>query len=257
MKKMDRCGEINKNNYGSIMEIIKYTNANDINVYFKEYDWIKYHATYQHFKSGDIKCPLEKRYYNKGYLGIGDYEMSDNGKFTAQYKTWYNMLTRCYNPKVTDKFKSYISCEVCDKWLNFQNFAEWYDDNYYNVNDEIMCLDKDILKKGNKIYSPDTCIFVPQRINTLFLKSNESRGELPIGVSARYYNKNIKYQANCHSVDEYKLIYLGTYDTIIEAFEAYKLYKEAMIKQLADEYKQFIPKILYDTMKQYVVEIID
>ena len=116
-----------------------------------------------------------------------------------------------------------------------------------------MTLDKDILIKGNKIYSPNTCIFVPQSINTLFIKSDKSRGNLPIGV---YYKKqNKKYIAQCKINNEKK--YLGSFDTSEEAFQAYKQFKEHYIKQIADEYIELIPQELYDAMYNYEVEYED
>lgn len=68
------------------------------------------------------------------------------------------MIKRCYNQKCLLKDNTYRGCSVCDEWLNFQNFGEWYDENYYEVPNEVMDLDKDILHKGNKIYSPDNCV---------------------------------------------------------------------------------------------------
>ena len=120
-----------------------------------------------------------------------------------------------------------------------------------------MDLDKDILMKGNKIYSPDTCVFVPKNINTLFTKSNKSRGKYPIGV---YFNKDRnKFQVNCNTFYNGKTQqkYLGLYNTIEDAFNAYKQSKEANIKQVADYYKENIPDNLYEAMYNYKVEITD
>ena len=116
-----------------------------------------------------------------------------------------------------------------------------------------MCLDKDILSKGNKIYSPNTCIFVPQNINILFTKRNKSRGNLPIGVC--YHKQDGKYMSKCSFGDGQK--YLGCYDTPQEAFQIYKEYKEKYIKEVADKYKEYIPQKLYETMYNYEVEIDD
>ena len=113
-----------------------------------------------------------------------------------------------------------------------------------------MCLDKDILYKGNKEYAPDKCIFVPERINKLFLKNDADRGDLPIGVT--YVTGCNRYQANCCMLDGRK--YLGCYETIEKAFQAYKQFKEQYIKEIADEYKDKIPKELYEAMYNWVVE---
>ena len=182
MGKIDRIGEKGVNNFGSKMIIKDYRGCMDIDVYFPEYNWTFKHATYQSFKNEKIKCPYEPRYYGVGYLGEGKYKMSENGKNTDEYDIWYHMLMRCYDPKYQEKHTTYRGCKVEDYLLNFQHMCEWLDDNYYEIPGEKMCLDKDILCKGNKIYSRETCIFVPQKINTLFIKCNNSRGKDPIGV---------------------------------------------------------------------------
>lgn len=253
MGKIDRIGEEKTNNFGSLMRIKEYRGRRDMDVYFPEYNWTKEHATYDNFKKGNIKCPYEKRTFNVGYLGEGKYKYSENGKHTKCYKTWLKMLYRAYSPKYMQEHPTYIECEVHSSWHNFQVFAEWYYDNFYQIEKEQMELDKDILCKGNKIYSTDTCVFVPHRINTLFTKSDNKRGDCPIGVT---YNKPGKiYETYCGMNGKRK--YLGCYKTPEKAFEVYKQYKEKYIKQIAEEYKDKIPEKLYNAMYKYEVEIDD
>ena len=224
---------------------------------FPEYNWVFEHADYSNFKKGNIKCPYEPRLYGKGYLGEGKYKVKENGKNTDEYKIWYDMIKRCYNPKVHERETTYKDCEVEDYLLNFQHMAEWIKNNYYEVPGEKMCLDKDILYKGNKIYSRDTCIFVPQRINTLFVKRDNDRGKDPIGVDQL---PSGNYRVNCSN--RYgKQVYLGTYSTKEEAFKVYKEYKEKVIKEVIDSYEGKIPEPFYSKLKtamyNYKVEIDD
>ena len=118
-------------------------------------------------------------------------------------------------------------------------------------------LDKDILNKNNKIYSPDNCIFVPHKINSLFVKSNIARGNLPIGVT--YYKKYDCFNAQLSLEENGKrtVLNLGYFSTPVEAFQEYKIYKEKYIKMVADEYKEQIPYKLYKAMYEYKVEITD
>ena len=183
MGKIDRTGEENINKFGSKMIISEYRNTFDVDVYFPEYDWTFKHAQYSKFKNGNIKCPYERRYYGKGCLGEGKYKMSENGKNKKEFRIWYNMLKRCYDPKYQEEKPTYRGCTVEDYLLNFQNMCEWLENNYYEIPGEKMCLDKDILRKGNKVYSRETCIFVPQRINNLFVKRDNDRGNSPIGTT--------------------------------------------------------------------------
>ena len=203
--------------------------------------------------------------YGIGYSNDGKYKKTkdytnQNGHTipTPSYRVWVEMLKRCYDTKYQLHKPTYKDCSVCEEWLNYQKFAQWYEENYYEVNDnEVMRLDKDILVKGNKIYSPQTCIFVPNNINVMFTSCKTVRGDLPIGVS---YNKKGKkhYRARMNnSIIGNKREDYGTYFTPQEAFEVYKYHKEQLIKQVADKYKNQIPQQLYDALYNYQVEITD
>ena len=257
MKKIDRTGEVSVNNFGSKIIIKEYRKATDIDIYFPEYDFSFEHATYNSFKKGLIKCPYEPRIFGVGYLGEGKYKTRENGKQTDEYRIWYNMLMRCYDPKIYEKYPTYKGCAVEEYLLNFQHMGEWIEENYYEVPGEKMCLDKDILHKGNKIYSRDTCIFVPERINTLFVKCNKSRGKDPIGVSPRPSGNYLAYCNNGYG----KQIPLGTYSTKEEAFKVYKECKEKIIKETIDLYEGIIAEPYYSRLKKamynYKVEITD
>jgi len=245
--KINRIGEISKNRHGNTMTITKYNGANDIEITFDN-GYIT-NSYYKLFIKGTVSNPLDKTHYGVGYYGIG--------KYTSKYKSyfiWTDMLRRCYDSKYQSKYNTYIDCSVCKEWYNYQNFAKWYEDNFYQIDGQKMHIDKDILYKGNKIYSPETCVFTPEEINNLFIKSNKTRGNYPIGV---YLNNNgDRYVAGCRNINK-KNEYLGTYDTPEEAFNTYKDYKENVIKRIADKYYGLIPDKLYKAMYNYVVDITD
>lgn len=252
----ERIGTVNKNNYGSAMIVDKYNDSEDIWVKFEQGNLV--HTRWGDFLNGKVKNPFDKTTYGIGYFGEGNYKsnIQINGKHchTEQYNTWVGMMKRCYDPKYLLKFPTYIDCSVDEEWHNYQVFAKWYDDNIYKVDDEYMELDKDILNKGNKVYSPETCIFVPQRINYLLLKRDAARGECPIGT---YFNKEInRYVANGRANNK-KTINLGSFDNKEDAFQAYKTHKERKIKDLADQYKNKIPNKLYNALINYKVDILD
>lgn len=191
--------------------------------------------------------------YGVGFIGKGKYKVNEDGKHTKQFNAWYGMLMRCYSENFHKKSPSYVGCTVCDEWLSFQVFAKWYDENFYLIEGQKMHLDKDILVKGNKHYSPETCVFVPNKINSLFTKSNAIRGDLPIGVHLN--KKNNRFRAGININGE--KIKIGEYDTKEEAFQWYKDIKESVIKVVANEHKNKIPKKLYDAMYSYEVEFTD
>lgn len=257
---LNRIGEVKCNKWGSKMTIIEYINYGDILVQFNDDCHNNYivKSSYGEFKKGSIKSPYDKSVYKIGYIGEGKYKTGFNYNITAQYSTWHSMMQRCYDTKFQENNLTYIGCTVCKEWLSYQNFAQWYDRNYYELDKQRMDIDKDILIKGNKIYSPETCVFVPHCINDLFVKNNINRGKLPIGVSYDKEKDRYKVTASCNS----KQIFIGRWKTMQDdkTFIEYKKTKEKIIKQMADEYKnkypQF-PKKLYNAMYTYEVEITD
>ena len=249
---INRIGETKIMNCGEKATIIEYNNRKDIVVEFKKYNE-KIKTTYDNFKKSNIKSKFTKNTFGVGYLGVGKYEASKNKKDTLAYKHWSHMMERCYSGRFLTNNPTYKGCSVCEEWHNFQNFAKWFDENYYEIDGETIQLDKDILLKGNKIYSPENCVFSPKRINTLFIKCDKVRGIYPVGVN--YYKKYDKFIARCSTLD--KRINLGYYNNPEEAFNTYKIFKEQYIKEVANEYKDKIPKRLYEAMYRYVVEITD
>ncbi len=266
--KIDRTGEVGISNEGCVMRIIEYNNAKDIVVEFQDEHKCRLHTSYKHFKNGQCKNPFYPSVFGHGYLGVGKNgdvpktrEFKD-GKLcaTQEYHKWQNMLQRCFDNKYKEKNPTYKDVTCCDRWLCYADFLEDFEilKNEYNWSkDEKLNLDKDILYKGNKIYSLEICVLVPDWINLLFIKSNAKRGEYPIGVS--YHKASKKYLALCNN--NRKLTRLGLYNTIEEAFNAYKIAKEQEIKRIANDCvsKGYITKDsrLYNAMINYQVKITD
>ena len=114
------------------------------------------------------KDRMKPSVFGMGCFGNGDYKSRDpktRGK-TPAYSRWQRMLERCYSDDYLAKKPSYIGCSVCDEWLNFQTFAAWFY-NSYPDDGRYYVLDKDVKVKGNKVYSPITCLFVSSSDNSL------------------------------------------------------------------------------------------
>lgn len=170
---------------------------------------------------------------------------------SESYLKWHDMLNRCYNAKFHERQPQYKGCTVCEEWLNYSNFKIWYEQN--KIAGMALDLDKDILFKGNKVYSPETCYFVPHAINTLFLSKKADRGDYPIGVS--YEKDKKKFRATMSFMGEQ--IKLGTFDTAEAAFTRYKEYKEDFIRDMAEQYRDEIPDKVYEAMMNWKIEIDD
>lgn len=188
--------------------------------------------------------------YGVGYHGT----LYKNCKDEA-YNKWHNMMNRCYSEAVHERQPEYEGCSVCEEWKNFSNFKHWYDQNVkpWKSLGENFEIDKDILFKGNKIYSPETVSFVPKVINSLFTNGKKNRGKYPLGV---YYDKTKKKFRACMSFMNTRKK-LGMYNTVEDAFARYKEYKESFIKDIAERYREKIPDKVYRAMLEWKIEITD
>ena len=250
----DRTGEERYNIQGYLMKIIKYTYSSDILVEFQDENKAVINTIYDHFYNRNILNPYHRSLYGIGFLGTGIYRAKINNKSTIQYKYWNGIMSRSYNEGYKIYSPSCVGSSVCEEWHNFQTFGKWVDNNIYSIGNETMCLDKDILVKNNKVYSPEHCVFVPKNINSLF--GIKPRGIYPIGVS--FESSSGKYLACICKFGSSRKI--GRFKTPEDAFYAYKKEKESHIKYIADEYKSKYPQFpqkLYDALYRYVVELTD
>lgn len=234
---------------------IEYKDA--FNVLVKWQDGSSTWHSANHIKNGSIKPLMQPSVAGVGYVGVGRFAPSShiNGEHAPDkiYAYWMRMITRCYNEKEQKKpsSRAYIDKWVREDWHNFQNFAEWAL-TQPNWDYEDFELDKDLLVTGNKIYSADTCCFLPADINT-FLSSRDS-GKFLRGVSIinpKTPNSSVGYVARCHVGNERK--YLGFYKTEEEAHSVYKQFKEQCARDLAEKWKDKITEQAYSALRAYEV----
>lgn len=255
-KKNLRINEENYNHQNCLMKIVEYNMAGDIVVEFQDEYKTKVHTQYNSFKVGNVKNPYYPMVYNVGKIG-NKYPSKKNGKQLKEYVTWRSMLERCFDYKYKTKRPTYRNVVCCDEWLLYEKFYEWLheQENFDKwLNGTGWAVDKDILVKGNKIYSPDACCLVPNNVNALFIgRANENK-DLPIGVTKTCGLFRAKRSNQITGKEYYSL-----HRTPEEAFMAYKSYKESLIKQVAEqEYKAGnITNKCYNAMINYEVEITD
>lgn len=164
-----------------------------------------------------------------GYSTKGKFPISVDGVQTDAYKKWSRMLQRTSSNEYKENNPAYRNCTVVDEWLDFQVFAEWYDQQY---KEEGWHLDKDMIIMGNKQYGPETCAMVPVNINCLFNSKRNRVGMLPVGVTLIEGSKLNPYKSTI-SIGG-KVTYLGVYSTAESASRAYidaklnRIYEEAI-----------------------------
>ena len=247
----DCVGKVFKSLNSGDFKVLKYNDAKNVEIKFLK---TGYETTVQlgNIKSGKVKDPYSPSVYGVGVAGT-KYQPTINGVKTKEYKLWQSMLERCYSDNSKKKYPTYEGCEVSDKLKSYEYFYEWCH-KQVGFDNQGWHLDKDSLVKGNKVYSEDSCVFIPKEINTLLTKRESSRGEHLIGVHWCNTKKAFVAQVN---KNKGRSEYLGIFKTEIEAFNAYKQAKESFTKEQAEKWKDEIDDRAYNALMNYEVEITD
>ena len=236
---------------GGKFKIISYKDSKNVHIKFigTGFETV---SRLDNIRNGKVKDRYLPSVYGVGIVGT-KYPISEGGVHTKEYGLWKNMLRRCYSDKYKKKYPTYIGCKCSENFKSYEYFYEWCH-NQIGFGNEGFELDKDLLVKGNKVYSEDSCIFIPTEINTLLVKSTASRGEHLIGVYWSNTNKAFVARVNKSKGGSE---YLGLFNTEIEAFNAYKTAKESFVKEQANKWKSQIDLRAYDTLMNYTVNIDD
>ena len=239
----NRIGEEYMSNDGTLIKIIDYNGCYDVLIEFQDEHKYRMRVEYHNLKRGNVKNPYCKLLYGKGYIGVGPYEQTINRKATREYDMWRKMFDRCYS----GKYPAYNDCKVCEEWWNFQNFAKWYTEHYYEIPGQVMQIDKDWLCVGNRLYCPENCCIAPHIINSCLLTHSKiSDSKLPSGLNK---TASGRIKARCSVYGKRKD--LGTFDTIDEAYTVYKSFKIEYVESLGHKFRKFLPTNLYNAVINY------
>lgn len=243
-----RCSEVHNNKYD--YSLVEYSD-----IHKKVTIICPIHGSFKQIANSHLRgqgCPRCKAEAQKSPIfgfGINDYVgnvVYDNGKTHPFYSAWHSMIRRCYSEYHKKYGPTYKDCSVCEEWRYLSNFKKWFDENYI----EGSHLDKDILVQGNKVYSPDTCCFVPQYINSLLTDHRGARGKYKIGVT----KASTGYSAcvSCGGEEQY----LGTFNTEDEAFSAYVKAKKEAIRSTAQRAlnEGLIDERIYNALLKYEIK---
>ena len=244
-------GKVCKSLNSGDFEVLKYNDNRNVEIRFLDTGF-KTTVQLGNIKRGNVKDPYVPSVCGVGITGT-KYQHSVNGRNTKEYLLWQSMLKRCYSDTLKKMYPTYKDCEVSENFKSYEYFYEWCH-KQIGFGVEGWHLDKDLLVKGNKIYSENTCIFIPHEINSLLTKSTASRGEHLIGV---YFNKKSKAFVAMVSRNNGQPEYLGLFKTEIEAFNAYKEAKESFVKEQAEKWKAKIDIRAYNALMNYEIDIND
>ena len=250
VNRKDCVGQVCKSKSSGYFKVLKYNDSGNVEIQFSQTGY-KTVVRLTTIKSGNVKDPYSPSVRGVGILGT-KYPSKINGVKTKEYVLWSNMLERCYNDVYKKQRPTYGSCEVSENFKSYEYFYEWCN-NQVGFKDGFE-LDKDLLIKGNKVYSETTCVFLPREINLLLVKSTASRGEHLIGV---YWSKTANAFVARVSRNKGCSEHLGLFNTELEAFNAYKIAKEAFVKEQANKWKSQIDPRAYNALMNYEVGIDD
>ena len=247
----DCVGRVFKSKSSGDFKILKYNDAYNVEIQFLKTGF-EMTVELGSIRNGYVKDPYVPSVYGVGVSGT-KYPSHEGDRNTKEYMLWADMLRRCYSDKYQKKYPTYEGCEVSDNFKSYEYFYEWCQ-NQIGFGNEGWHLDKDLLIKGNKVYSEDSCIFIPAEVNSLLIKRTALRGNHLIGVSWSKKSRAFKAQVN---KNKGKREHLGYFNTEIEAFNAYKQAKESFVKEQAEKYKSQIDPRAYNALMNYQVEITD
>ena len=247
----DCVGKVCKSKSSCDFKILKYNDSKDVEIQFLETGYEK-SARLGDIKNGNVRDPHSPSVCGVGIVGI-KYPISECGVHTKEYRLWKNMLERCCSDTYKKKNPTYIDCEVSHSFKNYEYFYEWCH-NQIGFGECGFQLDKDLLVKGNKVYSENTCVFIPKEINVALTKCTASRGEHLIGV---YWHKTKKAFVAMVNKNKGTQEHLGYFNTGLEAYNAYKIAKEAFVKEQANKFKSQIDQRAYNALMNYEVSIDD
>ena len=247
----DCVGKVCKSKSSGDFKVLKYNDTANVEIQFLK---TGYETTVRltNIRNGNVKDPYVPSVCGVGMLGT-KYPPKVNGVETKEYMLWKDMLKRCYNDSFKKKNPTYEGCEVSDNFKSYEYFYEWCH-KQIGFDNEGWQLDKDLLIKGNKVYSEDSCVFLHKDVNLLLTKRTASRGEHLIGVYWCKKGKAFKAQV---SKNKGKQEHLGYFKTELEAFKAYKQAKEPFVKEQANKWKSQIDERAYNALMSYEVSIDD
>ena len=155
------------------------------------------------------------------------------------YRKWVSMLERCYSKRHQKTAQTYVGCTVCDEWLLFSNFRTWMEQQEW----EGRPLDKDLLVEDNKVYSPETCIFIPQKLNTFISINKKNKSLYPLGVSYKKRSGDMKSEYSRPYVSEISTIdrtgrFIGHFETPDKAHSAYLSAKLRRCEDYIEEFSE-------------------
>lgn len=234
-------GDKFKTNQGCVAEILEYMGSGFVLIKFIDSHSFEKVVKLDKLKKGKVRNPYHPAVCGVGFEGSGDFSVTVNGIRTRTYATWAGMISRCYRTD-NPKYSTYEDCSVCEEWHNYQNFAAWLVNQVGWSSNEDWNLDKDIILEGNRLYSPETCAWVPRKINNILPSARKKLSSHPVGV---WKSKTSgKFHAYCTNYAGER-VFLGSFDREDDALKVRVDYKNSVLRDAAMRWKGKIDDKVY------------
>lgn len=236
-------GQIYENKRGCKAEVICYKNSKNVSIRFlDDVGYIKSVGA-KDLREGNFKNPFHPSVYGFGSTGVVTEDIKNHPLYKKACSCWRSAIERSYSKKWHKKFPTYQDCTVCEEWLLFTNFFHWFiSEKGSDIKD--FQLDKDLLFRGNRVYSPETCCLVPCILNNVILDNESSKGKYKKGVT--FDKRTCVFQAKISVRNKNKT--LGVYKDEDSAHKVYLAYKKQVILDLAEEWKSLIREDVYKAL---------
>ena len=246
MSELVKVGEVYPN-FDGTLTVLQYVKAVKVLIRHNDEHGHEMWTQADRIRKGAVRNPFSKHENGYSFTGYGYCHTIDSKLRAIIYSLWRGMVQRTLSNTYSKKRKRnvYEQSTLCEEWYNFQVFCKFvYENKYYNVGYQ---LDKDLLVRGNKHYSPETCCFLPLELNGVICSDFENSNGLPLGVNTKYdyYEAAISYRG--------KRKRIGKYKTPEEASAAYVEAKEAYVKELALEWKDKIEPRAFEALMNWTV----
>ena len=240
-------GSVHKTNEGYNIRVLKTIDENYRLVKFMDRFGFELKVAHANIRNGEVSNPFHITIHGVGYIG-------ENRNVTnrSAYICWTQMLSRCYNDKFQNIQPTYRNVKVCEEWHNFSKFEKWYIDNYpHHIENIKFELDKDILQTdcSHKLYSPETTIFLPKKLNTFISNKRLNNTSGFTGVS--FYKNGKRWKAQIRLFEENKTKHLGYFST---PEEASLVYQKARVEQ-SEKAKQYLRDLNY--LPEEIIQLVN
>lgn len=247
-----KVGEVYPSNRGGDFTVVEVYSSQKIKIKFNDKYGQEKITSPEKIFIGGISNSYAKTCFGVGFIGEGIFNSSIKNEHIGIYRIWSGMMSRGYSENWKGLKPTYADVVVCEEWHNLQVFGEWILNHpFYGLGYH---LDKDLLFKGNRLYSPNTCTLIPDEINIIFKSYNVKNRKVDLPRCVDYEESSGMFRVN-GSLDG-KAVYVGRYKTVCEAERAALDFEQRRWKHLVNKWEGKVEDKVIDKIKILIISSI-